>query len=314
MNLITAFFRLVRWPNLLFIVITQVLFEFCIYERIYPGAGLLQPEETGRFIALVVASVFIAAAGYIINDYFDQNIDQVNKPDKVVVNRIINRRWVIFWHMFLSLSGLYFTAYALPLEDFWHLVLANMLAIIALWFYSTTLKKKLLVGNVLISLLSSWVIVILFFSKQPLSLSMGLLRRVDYQQVRFFRLMIIYASFAFIISLIREVVKDMEDIEGDRKYGCTTMPIVLGVNASKLFVAVWMIVLIAALVILQFYVLGLGWWWSAIYCTVFIVMPLMLAMKLLFNAQKAADYHRISSLIKWIMFSGILSMAFFKIY
>ncbi|MFX5547090.1 UbiA family prenyltransferase, partial [Acinetobacter baumannii] len=89
------------------------------------------------------ASVCIAAGGYIINDYFDQNIDQINKPSKVVVNRVIKRRWVMFWHLFLSLAGIFFTNLALPLVDFWHLILANMIAIIALWVYSTDLKKKL---------------------------------------------------------------------------------------------------------------------------------------------------------------------------
>lgn len=312
MKLLVAFFRLVRWPNLLFIILTQVLFEICIYERVYPATFLNNQDEITRFIALVLASVFIAAAGYIINDYFDQNIDQVNKPTKVVVNKIINRRWVIFWHMFLSMAGLFFTSFALPIHHYWHLVLANMIAIIALWFYSTTLKKKLLVGNVLISLLTAWVIVILFFSKHPLQVDAFL--KVPHEEVRFFRLMILYASFAFIISLIREVVKDIEDIEGDRKYGCTTMPIVWGIHASKVFVAVWIVVLIAALVILQIYVLGLGWWLSAVYCIILIIAPLVWVLRLLFKAQSPAQFHQISSLVKFIMFTGILSMIFFKFY
>lgn len=312
MKLVAAFFRLIRWPNLLFIVLTQLLFEVCIYERVYPNSRISDPAEGLRFAALVLASVFIAAAGYIINDYFDQNIDQINKPDKVVVNRIIGRRWVIFWHMFLSLTGIFFTTFALPVSDYWHLVLANMLSVVALWFYSTTLKKKLLVGNVLISLLTAWVIGVLFFSKYPLNISN--LLSVQQQEARFFRLMVVYTAFAFVISLIREVIKDMEDIEGDRRYGCTTMPIVWGVNASKVFVAVWTIVLIAALVILQIYALGLGWWQSVLYSLLLIVAPLVMVLRLLFRASKPEDYHRISNLVKLVMFTGILSMLFFKFY
>ncbi len=312
MKLFYAFFRLVRWPNLQFILITQILFEYCIYERIYPE--LISSDSNARihFFALSIASVCIAAAGYIINDYFDHNIDQINKPSKVVVNAIISRRWVIFWHMLLSLLGLYLTAYALPLNQFWHLVLANLAAILALWFYSTTFKKKLLIGNVLISLLTAWVIIILFFSKFPLNAA--LIDVDQHQRVRFFRLMILYASFAFVISLIREVIKDMEDISGDQKYGCTTMPIVWGINASKVFVAVWTIVLIAALIILQLYVLGMGWWLSALYCIVLIVLPLFVVLKKLYDAKNAGDYHQISRLVKLIMFTGILSMLFFRYY
>jgi 4-hydroxybenzoate polyprenyltransferase len=208
--------------------------------------------ETRQFIFICLASVLIAAAGYIINDYFDLNIDQVNKPGKVVVNVLINRRWVIFWHMFLSLLGLFFTVSALPIAQYWHLVLANLASIVLLWFYSTNFKKQLLIGNIVISLLTAWVIAIIFLSKYPFTVSE--LMTADQDEIHFFRLTVVYTCFAFVISLIREVIKDMEDMEGDRKYGCRTMPIVWGLNASKVFVAVWIVVLSAALSILQLYV------------------------------------------------------------
>jgi 4-hydroxybenzoate polyprenyltransferase len=311
LKILAAFFRLIRWPNLVFIALTQVLFEYCIYRKIYPHI-IDNSGETKQFIFLVLASVVIAAAGYIINDYFDLNIDQVNKPSKVVVSVLINRRWVIFWHMFLSLLGLFFTVSALPIAQHWHLVLANFGSIILLWFYSTNLKKQLLIGNVLISLLTAWVLLIIFFSKYPLQIRDLLL--VDHDEVRFFRFTVLYASFAFIISLIREVIKDMEDMEGDRKYGCRTMPILWGVNASKVFVAVWIIVLIATIVIVQFYVLPFGWWHSALYCMLFVVAPLVWIFRKLFKAQSAEDFHKLSSVVKLVMFTGILSMLFFKFY
>lgn len=311
MKVLAAFFRLIRWPNLVFIALTQVLFEFCIYRSIYPVVNA-DGSEISRFILLMLASVLIAAAGYMINDYFDLNIDQVNKPDKVVVNTIISRRWVIFWHMFLSLLGLFFTVSALPMNDYWHLVLANLASIILLWFYSTTLKKQLLIGNVLISLLTAWVILVIFFSKYPLSIHSLLL--ADKNEVRFFRYAILYASFAFVISLIREVVKDMEDREGDRKYGCRTMPIVWGLNASKVFVAVWVIVLVAVLGILQVYVIPFGWWHSALYCLLLIILPLLWVLRQLYRANSAEDFHQISTVIKLVMLTGIVSMFFFRIY
>ena len=311
MKTVAAFFRLVRWPNLVFIILTQFLFEYCIYQRIY-GYSWNNPVETRQFIFLVLASVLIAAAGYIINDYFDLNIDQVNKPDKVVVNVLISRRWVIFWHMILSLLGLFFTVSALPIAEYWYLVLGNLASIILLWFYSTNFKKQLLIGNVLISLLTAWVIGIIFFSKYLLKIDT--LLDVDTNKVRFFRLTILYASFAFIISLIREVIKDMEDMDGDRKYGCRTMPILWGMNASKVFVAVWIIVLLSVLVILQFYVLPFGWWLSALYCLLLIILPLVWILLKLFKARSAEDFHRLSTVIKLVMFTGILSMLFFRIY
>lgn len=311
MKIIPAFFRLIRWPNLVFIALTQILFEFCIVKKVYEGNSIPAGEDH-QFTFLVIASLLIAAAGYIINDYFDLNIDQVNKPTKVVVNVIINRRWVIFWHMFLSLLGFFFTVSALPITGYWHLVLANLTSIILLWLYSTNLKKQFLVGNLIISLLTAWTIGIIFFAKYPLSI--GNFISFNKTDVRFFRLTILYVSFAFLISLIREIIKDLEDMEGDRKYGCRTMPIVWGINTTKVFVAVWILVLVAALTILQLYILPFGWWHSSLYSLLLIILPLIWVFKKLFKARTTEDFHQLSWVIKWVMFTGILSMVFFRFY
>ncbi len=311
MKLIPAFFKLVRWPNLVFIALTQLLFEYGIFEKVYKGTETAAGENR-QFLYIVIASVLIAAAGYIINDYFDLNIDQVNKPGKVVVNLIISRRWVIFWHMFLSLLGFFFTVLALPMAGYWHLVLANLLSIILLWFYSTNFKKQLLIGNIVISVLTAWVIVIIYLSKYPLHISK--LLDIDHNEIRLFRFTVLYAGFAFVISLVREVIKDMEDMEGDRKYGCRTMPIVWGINASKVFVAVWLIVLIATLIILQLYAVPFGWWYSIGYCLLLIIVPLIWILVKLFRAQSPGDFHLLSTMVKLVMFTGILSMIFFRVY
>ncbi len=311
MKIIIAFLKLIRWPNLVFILLTQVLFEYCIYYRVFSPLNRY-PNEQSQFWLIVAASILIAAAGYIINDYFDLNIDQINKPRKVVVNTIIGRRWVIFWHLLLSLSGLIITIIALPIHTYFHLVIANFVSIVLLIFYSTTLKKKLLIGNIIISILTAWVIGIVFLSKINFTIAPS--NNMQLLYARFFKLTIIYAGFAFIISLIREVIKDMEDIDGDRKYGCKTMPIVWGINVSKVFIAVWLIVLIACIAILQFYVLQFGWWISAIYSMLLIVLPLIILFKKLFTTQTQQSFHQLSNWIKWVMLAGIISMLFLKIY
>jgi 4-hydroxybenzoate polyprenyltransferase len=303
---ILAFLKLIRWQNLLFIVLTQILYEYCIYLPIY---GSHSYHQLGF---IILASVLIAAAGYIINDYFDLNIDQINKPDRVIVNNAVSRRWAIFWHLVLSLLGLFFTVLALPPSIFWYLILANLFSILLLWLYSTNFKKQLLIGNVIISMLTSWVILILFFSKSPLSVDNII--TADHKEIRLFRLTMLYAGFAFIISLIREVLKDMEDRIGDARYGCKTMPIVWGLPASKVFVAVWIIVLAGTLVILQLYVLAYEWWLSIVYCLLAIVAPLMIVLSKLTAAQSQQDFHLLSRYVKAIMFTGILSMLFFYYY
>jgi len=128
------------------------------------------------------------------------------------------------------------------------------------------------------------------------------------------RIGFLYASFAFISSLIREAIKDIEDLQGDEKYGCRTMPIVWGVNAAKVYIAVWLVVILALLVILQVYVARFEWWWAMAYSIVFIIGPFVLIFLRLYKAKDQKDYHRLSNWTKLVMLTGILSMVFFYFY
>lgn len=309
MRLIAAFFKMIRLPNLIFIALTQVLFQLCIYYPLYKGQ--VPVHDTRNFIFLVFASLFIAAAGYIINDYFDINIDEVNKPERMVVDKLISRRWAIAWHFMLSITGVLLTMLALPIFQKWYLILANIFCVALLWFYSTTFKRKLLLGNITISLLTAWTILLIFFSKVSVTDAFG--SGFD-GQPKLFRFAFLYAGFAFIISLVREAIKDIEDMPGDEKYGCRTMPIVWGLNATKVYVAVWMIILIAILVVIQVYVLQFRWWWAVVYCIPFIILPLLYIFMKLFKASSVKDYHKLSSWTKLVMLTGILSMIFFYFY
>jgi 4-hydroxybenzoate polyprenyltransferase len=309
MRLIAAFLKLVRLPNLLFIALAQSLFQYCIYLPLYKD--VVQEKFPLNFIFIVLASICIAAAGYIINDYFDINIDEVNRPKRLVVDKVIHRRWAIAWHFMLNSLGLLFTFLALPILDKWYLILANMACMALLWFYSTSFKRSLLIGNIIISLLTAWTLLIIFFSKVSLSDALGLGAEVH---DKFFRLTFLYAGFAFISSLVREAIKDLEDMQGDAKYGCRTMPIVWGVNATKVYVAVWLIVLIALLVLVQAYVLQFRWWLPVAYSFLLIILPLLYILLRLYRARASAEYHQLSNWTKFVMLSGIISMIFFYFY
>jgi 4-hydroxybenzoate polyprenyltransferase len=226
------------------------------------------------------------------------------------VDRVIHRRSAIFWHLLLSFGGILLTVFAAGLHH-WYLVLANVVCVALLWFYSTSFKRQLLIGNVVISLLTAWTILILFFA---FSLPSNAFNTTDPVSVKFFRLAFLYAGFAFIISLIREAVKDMEDIEGDARYGCKTLPIVAGVTATKIYCTIWLVVLIAILGVLQVYVLQFGWWPAVVYSTLLVIIPLLMALLKLQKAASKKDFAQLSSYTKWLMLSGILSMIFFSFY
>lgn len=296
----------------MFIAITQLLFHYCILQPNLASISL-QPQVAGKYLWLIIiASVCIAGGGNIINDYFDINIDQINKPHKLVVDKYIPRRWVIFLHLLVSMAGVLCSFYvSMRLNLFW-LGLANTFCVLILFGYSASLKKKFLIGNIVVSVLTAWVILILVLPEYA-RLATTSLQAVEVYY-KMLRLGILYASFSFIISVIREVIKDMEDIDGDRKNGCKTMPIVWGLNATKVFVAVWLIVLIAVLIIAQLYVIRFDWWLSIAYSVLFVITPLIIVFKKLFTAQFSQEFHQLSSLIKWTILGGILSMMFFYLY
>lgn len=304
MKLIAAFLRLVRWPNLVFIVLTQTLFFYCIYQPLFGAQGIR------ALIWISAASVLIAAGGYIINDYFDLNIDQINKPEKNVFVRVIHRRWAIIWHFVFSMLGIVATLMAVGIYK-WYLVLANVMCVALLWFYSTSFKRRFLLGNIVISLLTAWTVLILFFTfTSPHEAVMG----DSPVTIKFFRISFLYGAFAFISSLIREAIKDMEDLEGDTRYGCRTLPIVAGVRSTKIYAGIWTVVLIAALAILQLYILQFRWWLAIVYSSFLIILPLLYLLLRLPKAQTAKDFAALSHLNKIIMLTGIVSMIFFRIY
>ena len=316
MKLISAFFRLIRWPNLIFIALTQLLFFYCIILPSLPDSYYQQNNKLTPtiFSLLVIASVLIAAAGYIINDYFDINIDQVNKPDKMVVQKIIGRRWAIVLHLVITFAGLVISGYV-SLKTNWVILVANVVCALLLWGYSTTFKKKLLSGNIIISGLTAWTVLVLYFAANTsLILTADLQPAIASGMNRVYKFAALYAGFAFIISLIREVVKDIEDMEGDARYDCKTMPIVWGVPAAKVFVGVWLVVLVGALIIVQFYVLQMGWWLSALYVVALVIVPLIWILKKIYLAQTPVQYHAVSNMIKLVMLTGICSILFIRMY
>lgn len=310
MQIIGAFFRLIRYPNLLFIAITQYLFFYAVLMPIFNKA-VMEPRLDVFYVSLLVmSSVSIAAAGNIINDYFDRNIDHINKPDKVIIGRYIHRHAAISWHILLSCLGIFLGFYIDAKAGTFFLGVTNLCCVVLLFIYSILLKRKPLSGNIVIALLTAWTVVVLPFAETKTMLaecSPTLL-------VHVVRITLLYACFAFVISLIREVVKDMEDVDGDNRYGCRTFPIIFGLPATKVFVYVWLSILLVLLVAVLVYVAPFRWWlgMSYIFCCVFV--PATKVFKRLKRARSPKSFHAVSTYIKWLMLAGILSMLFFRHY
>ncbi|GAA0541838.1 geranylgeranylglycerol-phosphate geranylgeranyltransferase [Chitinophaga japonensis] len=312
MKLLKAFFILIRYPNLIYIGLTQFLLQYCVVAPVLVSSGEVPSLSFTGFMLLSISTMLVAAAGYIINDYFDINIDIVNKPDKMVLDKIISRRWAMAWHTIFNMAGV-----SLGFIVAWkigqiYLGFTQVICSLLLWFYSTSFKRQVLIGNVVISLLTALsVVVVGFYEKQIYESFEAILSPAGRKLIQIIG---VYALFAFIISMVREVVKDLEDMIGDSKDGCRTIPIVWGVLPAKRLCYGLLLALQVLMLLVEIRVAIPGWYLAIAYLLLLVQLPGVYTWLLLRKAHLPEHYHKVSSLIKLIMLTGILSMIFLKIY
>lgn len=275
-RVIVSFIRLTRVWNLFIIALSQ-----------YVTATVLIGVHTlwdWRLLILATSTVSIAAAGYIINDYYDVKIDLVNKPERVVIGRHITRRYAMLFHTLLSFFGI-----ALGLILDWRIAAINLASAFLLWWYSNDLKRQPFIGNFVVALLTGIAIMI-----------------VDALYVTGNVLIMSYAMFAFFMTLIREIIKDLEDLKGDHTFGCRTLPIIWGLRRTKVFIYVILVVFVSAVVLVNELFTRLPLY----YFLVFLFPPLLFLAYRLTKADTKNEFGWLSSFCKVIMLLGILSMAF----
>lgn len=300
------FLRLIRYKNLLIIILTQYLMRWSIIKPILEVYNFKLQFSELNFLFLVLATVFITAAGYVINDYFDTKTDLVNRPDTVIVGRVLNRRWAILLHVILNTIGISLGVYisfyiGIPL-----LAIVFVLITGILWFYSTTYKRQLLIGNIIVAILTALVpLMVVLFEIPLLNKEYGLL--MHEMRTNFVHIILwvsAFSLFAFLLTMIREIIKDVEDFEGDSAYGRKTMPIVLGVLNTKIVITTFIITTLFSLLYLNFRFLNDLF--TLIYFIVFLIIPLLFLLYKIIVANNKKDYHRASNLSKLIMLAGIL--------
>ncbi len=298
--------RLIRWKNLLIVFFTQLVVWYCLIYDKYSIWGLAQFYF---FLPLAISTVLIAAAGYIINDYFDIKIDIINRPQKVVLEKSIPLRAAIIAHTLLNLSGLALAASTA--FDVHHLewALLQVACITLLWFYSTHFKRQLATGNIVVALLAALTIIVLQVYEPAISSHIrksifnSLQPALKPQWVLY-----CYAFFAFMLTWMREIVKDMEDFIGDAEQGCVTMPIKMGLQFSAIFAQVLGGITLASLVVITGYLVQHANLILAAYTVAFIVAPLAWWCYFVSRTHTTAHYHVASRWLKIIMISGICSL------
>lgn len=308
MNQLIAFFQLIRWRNLFIVVLTQwMVWQFLLLPlAIQAGENLfLKPFH---LCLLICSTLFIAAAGYLINDYYDIQIDLINKPHKVIIGEKIKKSTVLFLYGLLNLFGLLLAIYLSLKLNAPFLCLFHLVIILLLWLYSFKLKKELIIGNLVVSLLVAFTILILPVFEPNLYHLFNWQSMFGQVQSPIFNpaLMITgYTFFAFMLTWIREIIKDMEDLEGDLSQQCKTMPIQFGLKKSGAFLTILGFLTVIPLILAatefirnQFYVAGF-------YLVLLLIFPMFYFLFYFNKHQGVHHYKKSSSLLKMLMISGL---------
>ena len=279
---LTGFVKLTRVQNLLIIALAQYLSAiFLVGPSTHWKLYLL--DLNLFFISF--STVIIAAAGYMINDYYDVKVDYVNKPDQVIVGKVLTRRSVMVVHTILNFTGIF-----VGIMISYKIGIINFIAASLLWLYSNQLKRMPFIGNLAVSLLTALSITIIAIHYKDSEVAIFL-----------------YAFFAFVTTLVREIIKDIEDMVGDEKFGSKTLPIIWGVRKTKQFIYLLSILFLAILG----YLIVMNYFPQINALILIIVSPVIVLNYLLYRADTKRHYNRLSLFTKFFILTGILSMVLF---
>ena len=281
----------------------QLLIKYAFLEPYGASTSL----DTLGIILLIISTICIAAAGNIINDIHDVETDFINKPNKIIIGKSISEKTAYNLFIILNVIGVgigYYLSNAVGRSGFFSLF---VIISVLLYVYSTYLKQQFLIGNLIISMLVGLSIIIVgVFELIP-----NITEQNQTLQLLYFKTILNYAFMAFILNLIREIAKDVEDLEGDKKAGMKTLPIIIGKEKTK-YVLVGLS--LTTLLIIVFYVVNSLYKHqvAVIYFLICILAPLLYLNIKIVSAKTKPDYTHISNILKWIMLFGMLSLLLYK--
>lgn len=296
-----SFLNLIRYKNLLMLAFMQLIFRYGFLKLQKIDLAL----SDWQYGLLVLSTVLIAAAGYVINDIFDQETDKNNKPNKVIVGKSISENKAYNIYAILNVSGVAIGFYLSNVIMRPNFAAIFILIAATLYIYATSLKQMLLIGNIVVALLLALsVIIIGVFDIFPATHS-------DNQEIMasLFSILLDYAIFAFMINFLREIVKDLEDFNGDKQQEMKTLAIVLGIQkTTKLVFILSFVPIIALLYYVNNYLVSNNLIIATIYSLLFILGPLLYFSIKIWTATSKKDFTILSKVLKWILFFGILSI------
>ncbi len=295
-------FHIFRVPNLFIIALTFLMLRYLVFIPVYSAHSINAGMGTIHFIIMIVSTVLIAAAGYISNDYFDVVSDRVNKPGKQYIGKQITPGLALATSLLFSLAALILALWLSVAIKSWLPAVLLIVALAVVWWYAIHLKKSLLWGNLAVSCMSAGTIAMAWLIERQGS-------RIPPETSGIITLIITAISiFAFLLSLLREILKDIEDVEGDKLIKCRSLPIIKGIPYTKTILLSLSFITLVLLLIAQVYLFQNERVVASIWLLIFVVFPLIWFAISLKKSETKTDYHKLSSLLKWIMLGGILTM------
>lgn len=309
-----SFLQLIRWPNLLMIMLAQLLLQYMLIGHILKLANMDLPLNHLHFFILMFSTVLMAAFGYAFNDVQDIGVDEINKDNKRVIGVSFKQSTglrIAFVMLALALISALYLSFALKM---FQLILIHVFIAFGLWYYSINLKKKTLSGNFIISLFTAlsiyivWLYHLVEFRNNPLLM-------VDARRVlpMLHILVLSYSIFAFFISMIRELVKDVEDMRGDQKFEMKTFAVSFGIPKTKILVGILSALMLIMVLVATYFTYLYNWHQLTFYMVIAVVFPLIYFLFSLRKSFNSEDFGDLSTLAKIIMIAGILSMQLFYI-
>ena len=259
---------------------------------------------------LILSVICIAAGGYVINDYFDVKIDRINRPDDLIVTRIISRDAAMRWFQVLTIVGILAGITLSWWSKSWNLLFVYIVIPGLLWFYSASYKRMFLVGNLIVAFISALVpLLVAIINADYLKHLYN--EALAYTPIvgQLYMWLGAFALFSFFLTWAREVIKDIEDIEGDREMECRTMPIVWGEKASKVVVTTLVLATMILISYLAWFVLPFPMEWRTLtgrFVIFGLMVPMACVLVLLWSAGSKRELHTVQQVLKFAMFIGTM--------
>lgn len=301
------YLKLIRYKNLIFIAFIQIIMRQVVLMPILQKYGFDFNTINIYLLLLIFATVCIAGGGYVLNDYFDIKIDTINHPDDLIVSKSVLKRNAMLFYQIITAIGVLSGLLLAYLSHSLTLVFVFVIVPGLLWFYSSAYKRQFMIGNLIVSFSAALsVLVVAIAELAVLHQEYGNLIFETPIPSQLYLWIGGFSIFSFLTTWMREIIKDMEDVEGDKELECRTMPVKWGIAKSKWFVYLLVLITSSLLLYVNLIITDFQGNLTIKYIVFGLIIPFIVLVYLIIKAKNPIDFHQVSTFLKYIMLIGVM--------